>query len=349
MELFNNYKNKDIQFIVSHINNIIINDTPLKKSTFVNYIDNFKGYSELYNYIFDNNLSRGPKLFFADNTKIKNVTRTTVKLCDTDNSIPIRLTLSERAWIYHVLNNNKANLFMDDEKIHKLKESLLNIDDSFKPFPLSNNDIEIRKTHRANEHIYTPEEIIMFRKIMKAIKERRYITLTNNSFSGKVYENSKLIPFKIEYNYIQDTLSLTCYNDKYEPRTDSEEIVRIFFYNITHVEIGERYSKPENTYGKIKNKINLIKAKEVITLEIENNKNAIERAVNIFSAYNKKLYTSDNKILMDIKYYEDFQKDEIIRHILKLGKFAKVESPDDIKEIIKEHIMISIKNYNLLP
>lgn len=329
MDLFNKYKNKDFIYLTNIINHIIHGYGDIKKENVIEILTQYGTFEEVIKYITENSEEN---IFKVSKTKL------TPKQ---NNEVPVVLSYYEKAWLYAVLNDEKARLFLDDKIINQLKDNLEK-QNAGKPYPMSNNDIFMNKLNDKPQHHYTDEEIAIFRQLVDAVEKHKYITITNNAFTGQVYENSKLIPYKIEYNYKQDTFSVTCLNEA------KMEIIRVFFLNIKKIDVNEEIKDYKTIQRKIEELLNKKRANTPITIKIldKNNLNAFHRCSYALSHYNKITYKENDSVYMDIEYY-DFQLNDIITAILQMGKFVQVISPEEIVDKIKSIIAKKALKYGI--
>lgn len=180
---------------------------------------------------------------------------------------------------------------------------------------------------------YTDEQRLFFKMIMQAVKEQKYIILTNNADNGMIYKDSKLIPYKIEYNNKHDTFSITCYNDI------SNEIIRIFFTNITKLKTGEKVPNYLKIKTRIRHELENKRTTAPVIIQINDENNALQRSAYIFAHYERMIYKENDNLYMKIYYYKEFQQEDIIQGILQLGMFVKLISPDNLVNKIKEIII----------
>ena len=321
MDLFNKYKNKDFNYITNIINKInkyneIVTEKELKKyfnetCTFKEMKESICNSEDIY------------KIFTVqDDESIKPVYK---------NIINIRPSYPEKAWLYSIISDPKAKLFLDDEQINFLKKALENTNNL--PYPLSNNDVYICRLNNQTHNDYTPKQRKFFKMIIQAIKEQKYIILTNNADDGNIYKDSKLIPYKIEYNNKQDTFSITCYNDV------NNEIIRIFFTNIDKLEIGEIIQNYFKIKTRIRQELEKKRTTEPVIIQINDENNALQRSAYIFAHYERMIYKENDNIYMKIFYYKEYQQEDILQGILQLGRFVKLIAPDSLVDKIKEIIM----------
>lgn len=330
MDLFNKYKNKDFIYLTNIINHIIHGYGGIKKENVINILTQYGTFEEVIKYITENS-----------EENIFKVSKTKLTPKQKNNEVPVVLSYYEKVWLYAVLNDEKARLFLDDEIINNLK-NILEKQNAGKPYPMSNNDIFMNKLNDKPQHHYTDEEIAIFRQLVDAVEKHKYITITNNAFTGQVYENSKLIPYKIEYNYKQDTFSVTCLNEA------KMEIIRVFFLNIKNIAVNEEIKDYKTIQRKIEELLNKKRANTPITIKIldKNNINAFHRCSYALSHYNKITYKENDSVYMDIEYY-DFQLNDIITAILQMGRFVQVISPEEIVDKIKNIIAKKALKYGI--
>lgn len=341
MELFNKYRNKDFYYFVNIINKYILGYDNIIIDDIKNYLHQTKSFQNMVDFI--DGKDKKYQLFIKNND---NKTFNLNDIIDWDtyddnnevHTIPVILSYVERAWLYYIMNDNKMRLFLDNDIIEKIKNLLLENEPDL-PYPLSNKDIYHQRLNNNPPYYYTNDEIKNFRSILKALKNHNYIKLTNNADNGICYKDSTVIPYKIEYNYQQETFSITCLNK------EKTEIIRMFFTNLSDIEVLEKqYNKKEieEIVTKLLNNI-----RKEIVIEIDSNDNAQQRCAYLFANYERQIYKKDNKIYMKIEYYQEYQYEDIIYNILFLGKYVKVVAPKNIVEVIKNIIAEKINNYAL--
>lgn len=172
MDLFNKFKNKDFLYLTNIINYNLYENSKLQDV--MNNLKNFGTFEEVIDYIKNNN-----NIFKVNESNL---------IPKYEEEVPILLSYHERAWLYYVLNDEKARLFLSDENIKKLKNALERQNNN-KPYPISCNSVYINKLNDKPPHHYTDEEIDNFKKLVEAVEEHKYITIENHAFTGKIYEN----------------------------------------------------------------------------------------------------------------------------------------------------------------
>lgn len=321
MKLYNEFKNKDFYYIVNLINKINKYGSTVTQNELNAYFDKTGTFKEMKESICNK----------QDMYRLFNLQSDGTIEPILYGNIPIRLSYPERAWLYSILKDPKSSLFLDDEQKIFLENALK--DSSKLPYPLSNNDVYICRLNNEAVTTYKREHKDFFKMIMQAVKEKKYIILTNEADDGKTYPDSKLIPYKIEYNNRQDTFSITCFDDV------KNEIIRIFFLNITKLKLGEQIPNYLKIKTRIRQELEKKRTAEPVIIQIRDENNALQRSAYIFAHYERMIYKENDNIYMKIFYYKEYQQEDILRGILQLGMYVKIIEPISLVEKIKEIII----------
>lgn len=335
MELFNKYKNKNFIYLTNYINSCLSDEdcalsadelahqlSGSSQSTFEEFIQaiiNRADPAENFNaaLLYENKERMHP---------IRSV------------HVPVRATIAEKAWLYYVLQNSKSDLFIDSNLKSNIIKALSQ-DMALLDYPLQTTYVDIREFSESNRLDITPDLIARFRLIVKAIKEHRQLTITNNSFSGQTYPNQIVYPYKLEYSSQFDSFSLSCYP------LDVKRPVKMNLSNISFAELGSHIDNYDSFISAFEKQLADTKVKFPIQIEILNQNEAYDRCTYLFSSYDTYCYDKGNdKLVMNIYYYR-FQKDEIVRNILSLGHYVKVLSPKNITDEIISTIKTAYDNY----
>lgn len=330
MELFNKYKNKNFAFMTNYINSCVNDDSlsltedELRKqlsgasqSSFEEFLlslINSYDVDELYN----------ASLLYSANGTMHPLR---------EIPIPIRASIAEKAWLYYVLQNSKADLFLENDTKEKLITALESDIDSAR-FPIRSEYIDIRM-FSPDIHLDLSDNFFKcFKTIVTAIKNQKSLYVTNNSFTGRVYENQLVFPYKLEYSPQFDSFSLSCYP------IDIKRPIKMNLINISNVVLGEKINDYDTFLKQFEKELSETKEKKPITIEIKNQADAYDRCTYLFSSFDTYCYDKgDDTLIMNIYYYR-FQREEIIRNILFLGHYVKIVSPKDITD----EVVASIKN-----
>lgn len=325
MDLFNKYKNKDFTYLINYINTVLSSNNSLSVYKILQFFNKTKSFTETKKYVIKNN-----NCVFYKNEKNHLIPVY-------NNPVIARLTKAERAWLYDILQDNKTFLFLDKKTINMLINDLENTNNL--PYILSNKEIHIQKLNNEAPHIYTDNEKEIFNKIISAIENKKYITISIKKTDIKekvIIEN--IVPYKIEYRQEDDSLHLVYFNDK------NKSIHTIPILIIENININNDIKKYKQVEHNIKNTIDNLRLNKPVIIEIDNIDNAFQRATYKFALYDRIIYEKDNKIFMEI-YYNKNQQEEIISSILQLGKYVKALSPAYICSKIKEEILARNENF----
>lgn len=164
-------------------------------------------------------------------------------------------------------------------------------------------------------------------KVVTAIKTDKWIEFDNKTADGTHYSGQHLKPQKIETSLMTGEYFVSGHC-KETSRLIKCKLNRI---TINAIEDGETVDTDSELVQK--------RCPEPIRLSIENHKNAIDRAFNMFSGYEKDGFydKKDDRYSLDIYYYM-FEERILIEKILSLGSAAVVISPADIKGKIIERV-----------
>lgn len=316
MELFNQYQNKCFEFLKNYINESVNNsEDALDYNQFEKIMKDeyYLTDSEFISILNEDVTGKNMSTFFERGEKIQSVRQ---------NSIPIIASESEKIWLKHILNDDKCKYFIDDEIIDKLKEKLTSYEELF-----SEKYIDIlndKNIENMNKNV-SFEYIEIIKTIKNAIDNENYLIITNKTFDGKLYENQKVVPYKIEYYQKIENFSLSCWP------LISRRAVKMNIKNMLDVKIGEKIEDYNKYYNLCEDEIkNTLQEEEIILEILEDSQYAIEEILDQFIVINKN-YVKDKKLL-SIQFHS-FQKDDIVKKILILGKKVKVISP---KEVVLE-------------
>lgn len=236
-----------------------------------------------------------------------------------NNEITIPLSTLQKSWLKAILLDDKIRLFLSSDKIELLDSFLDNINPLFLP-----EDIYYYDQFSSNEAYSTPEYIKHFHIITEAIKERQFLKIEYTSTKGTHIIHSYL-PLRIEYS---------CRNDKfriislYIHSTNNTNRKKLEILNIDRIQSITPLEHFFNEDFNINDFIRSSYYKEPVTIHIYNKRNGLERAMLLFSNYEKTTtqldeYTYECKI-----YYNANVETELLIELLSFGPVIKVLGPD---------------------
>lgn len=336
MKLFNKYKNKNFAFITNYINSCINDDSlalteeAIKEQLSGASQSSFEEFLLALTNACDTSESYNADILYCHND---------VMLPLRQIPIPVRASLAEKAWLYYVLQNSKSDLFLEMETKQKLLSALENEIDKYR-YPIKADYIDIRSLSLDNQLVITEEFLANFKTIVSAIKQHRRLFVTNTTFSGQVYQDQEICPYKLEYSAQFDSFSLSC-----QP-LDTKRPVKMNLINLSAVKLGNKIEKYDQFLSIFEKQLKQAKENVPVSLEIKNQAEAYDRCAYLFSSYDTFCYDKGNDTLIMNIYYYRFQKDEIIRNILFLGHYVKVVSPKNIVDEVISEITVAYSAYH---
>lgn len=327
MELFNKYKNKNFAFITNYINSCLNDDSlalteeAIKAQLSGASQSSFEEFLLALTNACDTSESYNANILYCQND---------VMLPLRQIPIPVRASLAEKAWLYYILQNSKSDLFLEMETKQKLLSALEKEIDKYR-YPIKADYIDIRSLSPDNQLIITEEFLANFKTIVSSIKQHRRLFVTNTTFSGQIYQDQEVCPYKLEYSAQFDSFSLSCYP------LDTKRPVKMNLTNLSSVKLGDEIEKYDQFLSDFEKQLKNTKENVPVSIEIKNQAEAYDRCAYLFSSYDTLCYDKGNDTLIMNIYYYRFQRDDIIRNILFLGHYVKVVSPKNVvDEVISE-------------
>ena len=161
-----------------------------------------------------------------------------------------------------------------------------------------------------------------FRLLLEAVKTHRKVQVIFDSYRGK-HNNWTVIPYRLEYSSADDKFRLLCHSGKWRNRTLN--LSRISYVRLWGTFDPDDYPVPELT-------------NESVTLEITDERNALERAMLQFSYLAKRTERISDKVFRMTLHYRQEDETELLIKIISFGPLVKVVEPDSFASLIKERI-----------
>ena len=172
------------------------------------------------------------------------------------------------------------------------------------------------------DHFEDEGYIERFRLLLEAVKTHRKTQVIFDSHRGK-HNNWTVIPYRLEYSSTDDKFRLLCHSGKWRNRTLN--LSRISFVRLWGTFDPDDYPVPELT-------------NESVTLEITNERNALERAMLQFSYLAKRTERIGEKTFRMTLHYRQEDETELLIKIISFGPLVKVVEPDSFAALIRERI-----------
>jgi len=312
MELFNEFRNKSFNAFITLAERIANDNAVFSKTEFETEYYRLSGDENRITSIFYNNVINNEKYqIFTIPKDSKDKVQLSIEFDNKDDiniaNIPIT---SEKKWLHSALHDKLSKLFLSDEEISY-------IDETISEFPLYYEHID--DSWRKGENI-SEESVINFRIILQAINEKKSLSY---KYNGKDSEGS---PVKIEYDERTCKIYMILYNGSRFIKSDISGLSDICIKEQLYEKI------PDIKEGMLEKK-----ARHPIVFTVTDNKNrkSIERALLAFSVYEHYVEPIDKNTAKFTIHYYTMDLDILIKDILAFGADIKVEAPQFVvKKII---------------
>ncbi len=224
---------------------------------------------------------------------------------------PHPVTLLQKRWLKTLLLDPRIRLFgLTDEGLEDVR-------------PLFDPDRIVWYDRYSNGDDFGDEGYIeRFRLLLEAVKNHRKVQVIFDSHRGR-RNNWTVIPYRLEYSSTDDKFRLLCHSGKWRNRTLN--LSRISFVRLWGTFDPDDYPVPELT-------------NESVTLEITNERNALERAMLQFSYLAKRTERIGEKTFRMTLHYRQEDETELLIKIISFGPLVKVVEPDSFAVLIRERI-----------
>lgn len=235
----------------------------------------------------------------------------------------IRISLSptgaELQWLLRALESPFAALFLDEDEREML---LTKLRDAQMPDLMRH----IETYGFAEPEIPDPA---VFRIILSAIREHRFLTITNHAQNGRIYRDQIIIPMKLEYAAVSGRWFLSfCPADGSRP-------IKAYIAALSDVSAGDIV--PEEQRPDLQRMMQAKKAEPLI-LRVYPEKNTPERALAFFSQYDATVVReADGGLRMQIQYYV-FDEETLMRQIRGFGPYVQILAPEVAAEQMREYL-----------
>ena len=227
------------------------------------------------------------------------------------HSPPHPVTLLQKRWLKTLLSDPRIRLFNVSDK------GLEGIEPLFDPGKIIWYD-----RYADRDPYEDPGYIARFRLLLEAVKTHRKVQVVFVSHRGQ-RNIWTVIPYRLEYSPTDDKFRLLCQSNKWNNRT-------LNLKRISACRLMETFDPDEHPAPVFSN--------ESITLEIHDDRNAIERAMLQFSYLAKQTErTGENTYRMTLRYRQEDETELLIK-ILSFGPMVKVIEPSRFIDLIRERM-----------
>lgn len=236
------------------------------------------------------------------------------------------LSVLQKRWLKALCNDKRIRLFVNDEVLERLKNQLQDVDALFKE-----NDYYLYDKYSDGDPYDDPDYIKNFRTVLEAIHQKKTISV---EYTGRFGQQKRFIcaPYKIEYSEKDDKFRIIC-NHK-------NSILNIARINSCELCNDSAMFQSANLCD-----LELVglSQKATITLEIYDERKAMERVMLAFAHFEKSAVQISDDVYQLTLNYDSFDETELVVRVLSFGPMVKVLEPKCFRNLIQERISKQIE------
>ncbi len=234
------------------------------------------------------------------------------------------LSMLQKRWLKALCNDKRIRLFVDDEVLANLKSNLKGIEPLF-----TENDYYLYDKYSDGDPYDNAEYIKNFRTVIKAMHQKKKISL---EYTGRIGQQKRFIcePYKIEYSEKDDKFRII---SKVKNHHSILNVARINTCELTENSMVDEISEEDLPFNR----------RTSVTLEIYNERNAMERVMFAFAHFEKSAVQISNDIYQLTLNYDSFDETELVIRVLSFGPMVKVIEPASFRRLIQERISNQIE------
>ena len=234
------------------------------------------------------------------------------------------LSVLQKRWLKALCNDKRIRLFVNDVVLERLKNQLQDVEALF-----NENDYYLYDKYSDGDPYDDSEYIKNFRTVLEAIHQKKTISV---EYTGRFGQQKRFIcaPCKIEYSEKDDKFRII---SKVRNRHSILNIARINSCELTENSKVDDISEedlPDNR-------------RTSITLEIYDERKAMERVMLAFAHFEKSAVQISDEVYRLTLNYDSFDETELVVRVLSFGPMVKVLEPEGFRNLIQERISKQIE------
>lgn len=218
------------------------------------------------------------------------------------------LTTLQRRWLKALLQDKRISLF-DPNSV-----GLEDVEPLFDPA-----DIVWYDQYLDGDPYDDPAYVEVFRKLLAAIKEKRWVRLRFDGHTGIPHTNT-IMPYRIEYSAKDDKFRVLGAGSRSSYTVNIARIKDCTLMEKSDIHI---FRKPRQ---------------KSLVFRLVDERNALERVLLHFSHFEKETVRLDDSSYQVTLRYEKDDETELLIRILSFGPMIKVISPHNFTELVKERL-----------
>lgn len=229
------------------------------------------------------------------------------------------LSLLQKQWLKAILADKRFKLFVDNEVKSRLETDLSGVEPLF-----TDKDFYLYDKYEDGDPYDDKNYVQNFKTILKAIHQNKKV---NVEYTGRFGQSKRFIflPCKIEYSQKDD--KFRCLS-KIKNRNAVLNIARIKNCEIADVSKSEEISGNDLQCND----------RTKVTLEIYDDRKAMERMMLAFAHFEKTAIQLDENIYRLTLNYDTFDETELVVRVLSFGPMVKVIEPQRFVDLVKDRI-----------
>ncbi len=232
----------------------------------------------------------------------------------------------EKSYLKALLTDPRICLFLDREQLDTLDNMLGSVS------PLFRQDQFFYFDQFADGDPYQDEEYRrIFRTLLQAQKEKRYVDLDYNSPTGSRVHHY-YVPARLEYSVKNDKFRLLALKNI---RGDKSRLEILNLSRIQSVRPTEKLLSEETDLNRV---IQNTYYKEPVRLHIIDRRNALERAMLHFANYEKNTRKIDQDTYECLIYYNQMMETELLIEVMSFGPMLRVLGNDRFLKSLKTRL-----------
>ena len=229
------------------------------------------------------------------------------------------LSVLQKQWLKAILADKRFKLFVDDEIKARLETDLYGVEPLF-----TEKDFYLYDKYEDGDPYDDENYVQNFKTVLKAVHQNKKV---NVEYTGRFGQTKRFIflPCKIEYSQKDD--KFRCLS-KIKNRHAILNIARIKNCEIADESKSEEISEFDLPYYD----------RTTVTLEIYDDRKAMERMMLAFAHFEKSAIQLDENTYRLTLNYDAFDETELVVRVLSFGPMVKVIEPQRFVDLVKDRI-----------
>jgi hypothetical protein len=240
------------------------------------------------------------------------------------------LSLLQKQWLKAILNDKRIKLFVNPEILHQLENQLKDVEPLF-----TENDFYLYDNYSDGDSYDDEKYVKNFKTVLEGIHQNKILEVV---YEGRFAQRKRFlcVPQKIEYSQKDDKFRVLSNVKNHFSFLNMARIKECKISENQNVEKISELDIPSNTRASV-------------TLEIYDDRKAMERIMLGFAHFEKSAVQINDYVYQLTLHYDSFDETELVVRVLSYGPMVKVLEPESFKNQIKQRIskqMELMKNGN---